>query len=481
MSAITTIQDYAYFQASNPTNGIFSLKKDLSSTGTSMTVNFALVDETDATPTLNFFIALTNSDNVTEVMRVTSVSGTTLTVVRGMARGGIDFAGAAGNAVEHKAGQVIKLIPYAGVIQMLADGLLGNISVSIKLASNPTYDAGISIAPNTYADVATRNAAIPSPADWVFAGVDDTGMTYYNPTTVQWETLGSETPTPNASTTVAGKVEIATTAQAQAGTDTGETGALLSVLPSDIATNVQNSVYSYAVDAEASDAYAITLTPAITAYAEGQKFIFKANTANTGASTLNVNGLGAKNIYKAGGTTETNDIASGSIVEVVYDGTKFQMTSQLATAMSTANSATLTDGSDASALHIHTIKVGLLQRTLNAGAGAVTTAHGLGIAPRMIRFTYSLDQSAIAGINQFNGHWISGTNQTIGIIPASDTLSQDITNQAISIATSTNNGATATVTAVDATNFTLTWADVGTPAGSVLNILGKLTHKHKFA
>lgn len=104
-------------------------------------------------------------------------------------------------------------------------------------------------------------------------------------------------------------------------------------------TGVQNSTYTYAVDAEASDAYAIAIDPAVTAYKEGQHFSFKANTANTGASSLNVNGLGAKTLKKnTDQDTETGDIESGSIVEVRYDGTSFQIVSTTATAPITAES-----------------------------------------------------------------------------------------------------------------------------------------------
>ena len=50
---------------------------------------------------------------------------------------------------------------------------------------------------------------------------------------------------------------------------------------------------SYAADAGATDAYAITLSPAPSAYSTGMVVHFYAKTANTGACTLNVNGLGA--------------------------------------------------------------------------------------------------------------------------------------------------------------------------------------------
>lgn len=88
-----------------------------------------------------------------------------------------------------------------------------------------------------------------------------------------------------------------------------------------------------AADAGATDDYAITLSPAITAYVTGQMFSFKANTANTGACSLNVNGLGAKTIKKLQGGITTdlvdNDIRAGQYVIVIYDGTNMQMMSQL--------------------------------------------------------------------------------------------------------------------------------------------------------
>jgi len=85
---------------------------------------------------------------------------------------------------------------------------------------------------------------------------------------------------------------------------------------------------AYAVDAVGTDSYAITPSPAITAYAAGQHFTFKAGTANTGACSLNVSGLGAKTIKKnVSGDLVTGDILLNQIVEVIYDGTNMQMLS----------------------------------------------------------------------------------------------------------------------------------------------------------
>ncbi len=102
----------------------------------------------------------------------------------------------------------------------------------------------------------------------------------------------------------------------------------------------QTGTEIYGVDAGASDTYAITLTPAPAAYATGMIVNFKANTANTGAATLNVNGLGAKTILKTNDTAlDDNDIEAGQIVTVVYDGTNFQMQSQTANSASGGGSA----------------------------------------------------------------------------------------------------------------------------------------------
>lgn len=108
-------------------------------------------------------------------------------------------------------------------------------------------------------------------------------------------------------------------------------------------STIQNGGIIYAADAGANDTYAITLAPVPAAYTNGMVVNFKANTANTGAATLNVNSLGAKTIKKvAGGITTDladNDIRSGQFVTVIYDGTNFQMQSLLGNAPSGGGAA----------------------------------------------------------------------------------------------------------------------------------------------
>lgn len=64
-----------------------------------------------------------------------------------------------------------------------------------------------------------------------------------------------------------------------------------------------------------------SLSPAITAYAAGLRVQFIAGNSNSGAATLNVNGVGAKDIKKYTSATAlvANEILSGGVYECIYD------------------------------------------------------------------------------------------------------------------------------------------------------------------
>ena len=84
---------------------------------------------------------------------------------------------------------------------------------------------------------------------------------------------------------------------------------------------VQSGLSSYAIDAGTANTYVVTLSPAITAYTDGVKIRFRALTANTGAATLNVNGLGA--VAVVGGAHSAlvgGEIIAGGYCEAEYNG-----------------------------------------------------------------------------------------------------------------------------------------------------------------
>lgn len=90
-----------------------------------------------------------------------------------------------------------------------------------------------------------------------------------------------------------------------------------------------NNTFIYSSAGGTANAITVTLSPALTSYATPTRIIFKATATNTTATTINVNGLGAKNLYKftAGtlGAIVAGDVVNGGIYEAIYDGTQFQL------------------------------------------------------------------------------------------------------------------------------------------------------------
>lgn len=93
--------------------------------------------------------------------------------------------------------------------------------------------------------------------------------------------------------------------------------------------NVQNGTGVY-VGTVGGTADAITLTPspAITAYAAGQTFRFLCSGTSTGAVTVNVSGLGAKDLTRYGVVALTaGALLVDSVLTITYDGTRFRLAS----------------------------------------------------------------------------------------------------------------------------------------------------------
>lgn len=90
-------------------------------------------------------------------------------------------------------------------------------------------------------------------------------------------------------------------------------------------SQIQSGAATFVV-ASGTDTILGTGSPALTAYATGNAFQFTVAGTNTGASTLNIDSLGAKAITRDGSTAlVAGDLVSGSVVTVVYDGTRFQV------------------------------------------------------------------------------------------------------------------------------------------------------------
>jgi len=90
----------------------------------------------------------------------------------------------------------------------------------------------------------------------------------------------------------------------------------------------------YVTDTGTANTIVGTPVPAIAAYAEGRHFLVKVNVTNTGATTVNLNGLGAAPLVNVDGSA----LAAGTVVAdgiylLTYDGTSFQVLNPTASSL----------------------------------------------------------------------------------------------------------------------------------------------------
>jgi len=221
-------------------------------------------------------------------------------------------------------------------------------------------------------------------------------------------------------------------------------------------TMVREGELIYAADSGGSDSYAISLSPAATGYVTGMVIHFKANTANTGSATLNINSLGAKTIKKHHDQDlDDNDIESGQIVTVVYDGTNFQMQSQKG--------------------NPNFYKTG--NATWNGSSSGSQVISGIGFKPKMIVFRAAAVRYAGASRVVSTSHGaFDGTNNSCLQIYDSEFSPELNTSRSNDRCIDTRNRNAspdetiynyAAVTAVSIDSFTLTWTHSGVGGNAI--------------
>lgn len=198
-----------------------------------------------------------------------------------------------------------------------------NTSVNYKLANVTGGDRAIGASQT----VTVTNKTL-STGTKMSLGSDATGDTYYN--------SGSGT---------VGRLGIGSTGQVM--TVTG--GVPTWASPTSANTN-------YITDTGAVNALVATLSPALGAYAAGVLVQVKVANTNTGATTINVNALGAKTIKKGQGTTDlvAGDIVAGQVISLEYDGTNFQLQSPSALALNSNG-----DGSSLTNIPVYAVNTDL--------------------------------------------------------------------------------------------------------------------------
>lgn len=399
--------------------------------GTTATLQSATDDDAVALPAGRYFFTIDMGNSVKEHISCT-LSGTSLTNIKSVSRQGVETAGV---ARAHRIGASVTITDFAH-IKFMNDLLIGTTTFNASVPLG--YDGVATLTPGSnqfctvvYADalaiagspdattsqkgigrvsVAPVSAAIP-----IFVGDNDGRV----PTQAENDAL------------VGNNTDIAVGTGNKMVTQTG----------------LQHGAEKYAADAGANDTYVITLSPVPTSYTAGMVVHFKANTANTGAATLNVNSLGAKTIKKGVSTTlDDGDILAGQFCTVIYDGTDFILQNPVST-----NQAS------------NTFKNGLTTRDVSL-TSSLTIAHGLGKVPKKVTIhgvmgsanTASVSYGSYNGSTQAHSWFVYSSANTVGSGDTTNILSLGTSNTAYNQAVCT----------VDATNITLTWTKSGSPTGT---------------
>jgi hypothetical protein len=214
-----------------------------------------------------------------------------------------------------------------------------------------------------------------------------------------------------------------------------------------------------------------TMSPTLTAYAAGQLFYFIASGANTGAVTLNIDGLGAKAITRDGSTAlAAGDINSGEIVVVIYDGTRFQMINAANSFGNTTINGTLTVTGNTGLQANVSVTSALSVGGTFAVTGAATLGSTLAVTGKSNLPTVST-ASANAAVAVITDLRVAGASITSANVGTAVVTTGTVTNlTATSASVASVNAGVALLTTATVTNLTATGASIASANAGVANI-----------
>jgi hypothetical protein len=219
----------------------------------------------------------------------------------------------------------------------------------------------------------------------------------------------------------------------------------------------------FANDTGAANAYVVTLAVAPAAYTSGMMVSFKASNANTGASTINVNGLGIKTLYRStGAACLSGDIALNQVVTAVYNGTSFQATTSFATQL--AASETACSGSATTA----TTQAGIATTKASESSASASASETSRLASGV-----SATNSEASKVTAVNSAAIATTQAGIATTKAGE-AGTSATNAAASASSATSSATSATASKnAAATSETNAAASATSASGSATNAATK--------
>lgn len=193
------------------------------------------------------------------------------------------------------------------------------------------------------------------------------------------------------------------------------------------AGQVQDSAFTYLTSPSGTNTVTATAALGMSAYVTGQRFFLIASGTNTGATTLNINSIGAKNITKNGTTAlSAGDIQSSAVVQMVYDGIQFQLlnpysasvgptTLTISSLSLTSNVVTINTTSAHGILINDSVVVTAVTNTAVNGSFTVASV------PTSTSFTYALVSSNIAATvdtgTVLDNSFLNLSNNAKGILP----------------------------------------------------------------
>ena len=253
------------------------------------------------------------------------------------------------------------------------------------------------------------------------------------------------------------------------------------------------TVFNNLITVTGTNALIGTSVPPYTSYVAGMTLSFVPVATNTGAVTLDLDGLGAKNVFVGSSTALVgSELVAGRIAQIEYDGTRFQLyQSSVSIPDGAVTTAKLADGA------VTTIKIADLNVTTGKLADdAVTTvkiANGNVTEAKIGTGAVTVDKLGAAAVTgaklsgaqtgtapvygarawvNFNGVPATGTyGRSTTLVTVNMTAHGMTSGQIANLTFSAGTGGTATsgsyaVTVLDADNFTITDSASGTITGS---------------
>lgn len=204
---------------------------------------------------------------------------------------------------------------------------------------------------------------------------------------------------------------------------------------------VQDSAAQYLTSVSGTDTITASLT-GLAAYVTGLTFRFVPANTNTGAVTLNVNGLGAIAVTKQGALAlSAGDIVSGAAAELLYDGTQFQL---LNPAVQTDSLFAIADQAD------NTKKLAFQASTISTGQTRTRTVYD--------KSGYETVANDIWGLHNVSlGASVAGNNLTLSLLTNAGATPSASDPAIVGFRNSTaTNGTPAIIAVTAATTLTIT-------------------------